>query len=57
MTWRAFRLTEWHRRIDEALRAEQRRRFPNPFEIVRLRKLKTAIKDRLAAMARKPMPA
>lgn len=57
MTWRAFRLTEWHRRIDEALRAEQRRRFPNAFELVRLRKLKTAIKHRLATMARKPMPA
>ncbi len=52
MNWRAFRLHEMHRRIDEALRAEQRRGFPNPFEIMRL-KLKLAIKDRLAMLARK----
>ncbi|MCH4152022.1 MAG: YdcH family protein [Sphingobium sp.] len=55
MKWRAFRLHELHRRIDEALRAEQRQSFPNPFEIMRLKKLKLAIKDRLAMLARKEM--
>lgn len=54
MTWSAFRLNEMHRRIDEALNAEQRRRFPNPFEVTRLKKLKLAIKDRLIAQARMP---
>lgn len=53
MNWRAFRLNEMHRRIDEGLRAEQRRSFPNPFEVMRLKKLKLAIKDRLAMLARK----
>lgn len=54
MRWKAFRLHEIHSRIDEALRAEQQRKTPNPFEITRLKKLKLAIKDRLAALARAP---
>jgi hypothetical protein len=54
MNWRAFRLHEMHKRIDEALRAEQRHRIPNPFEIMRLKKLKLAIKDRLARLSRTP---
>lgn len=54
MSWKAFRLHEIHSRIDEALRAEQQRKTPNPFETTRLKKLKLAIKDRLAALARTP---
>jgi uncharacterized protein len=54
MSWRAFRLIDMHGRIDDALRAEQRRKVPNPFEIMRLKKLKLAIKDRLAALSRTP---
>lgn len=54
MSWRVFRLHEMHKRIDEALRAEQRNTFPNPFEVMRLKKLKLALKDRLAALARTP---
>lgn len=54
MTWRTFRLHEAHKRIDETLRMEQRRTLPNPFEIMRLKKLKLAIKDRLAKVTRTP---
>lgn len=54
MSWKAFRLNEMHGRIDEALRAEQRRKVPNPFEIMRLKKLKLTIKDRLAGLSRTP---
>lgn len=54
MSWRTFRLYELHRRIDEALLAEQRRTLPNPFEVMRLKKLKLAIKDRLRKLSRKP---
>lgn len=54
MSWKAFRLNEMHGRIDAALRAEQRRKIPNPFEITRLKKLKLAIKDRIFALAREP---
>ena len=54
MSWRTFQLTELHRKIDDLIRNEQRRSFPNPFEIMRLKKRKLAVKDRLAALARKP---
>lgn len=57
MKWRTFRLYESHRRIDEALQVEQRRTFPNPFEIMRLKRLKLAIKDKLASLARQPSKA
>lgn len=54
MNWRAFRLHEMHRRIDDEIRMEQRNRFANPFRITRLKTLKQAIKDRLSALARHP---
>jgi uncharacterized protein YdcH (DUF465 family) len=47
-----FRLIERHQKLDERLRLAQRRRWADPFEIVRLKKLKLAIKDRLARIAR-----
>jgi len=45
-----------HQRIDEELRRAQTRRFADPLEIVRLKKLKLAIKDRLARLLRKRAP-
>lgn len=53
MSDRTFLLLQRHQRLDEMLRWAQARRFPDPFEIARLKKLKLAIKDRLARMARK----
>jgi len=47
-----FRLLERHQRLDERLRSAQSRRWPDPFEIVRLKKLKLMIKDRLARAAK-----
>ena len=35
-----FRLLEMHQRIDEALRRELRRPWPEPFRIIRLQQLK-----------------
>jgi uncharacterized protein len=43
-----FSLLERHQRLDERLRLAQGRRWADPFEIARLRKLKLAIKDPLA---------
>ena len=57
MTDRTFRLLERHQRLDERLRRMQASRFPDPWEILRLKKLKLAIKDRLARLARSPLAA
>ncbi|MDT9012418.1 YdcH family protein [Novosphingobium sp. APW14] len=54
MSDRVFRLMERHQKLDEALRLAQRRRLADPFVIVRLKKLKLAIKDRLARLLRRP---
>lgn len=56
MSDRAFRLLQRHQRIDEELLRAQSRRFPDPFEIMRLKKLKLAIKDRLARLVRRRAP-
>lgn len=54
MSDRVFRLLERHQKLDELLRRAQRRNWADPFEIARLKKLKLAIKDRLARMAIRP---
>jgi hypothetical protein len=53
-----FRLMNRHQQIDYALRREQARRLPDFARLQRLKKLKLAIKDRLAAltMGRAPAP-
>ena len=56
MSDRVFRLMERHQKLDDALRLAQRRRLTDPFEIVRLKKLKLAIKDRIARLLRRPRP-
>ena len=47
-----FRLTATHQRLDEAIRAEMKRRLPDSIRLLRLKKLKLAVKDRLAALMR-----
>jgi hypothetical protein len=44
-----FRLTSIHRSLDEAIRAEMRRRLPDSLKLLRLKRLKLAVKDRLSA--------
>jgi len=43
-----FRLTHIHRNLDEAIRAEMRRRLPDSLKLLRLKRLKLAVKDRLS---------
>lgn len=43
-----FRLLERHQKLDALLRLALARRWPDPAEIGRLKKMKLAIKDRLA---------
>jgi hypothetical protein len=47
---RLFRLLELHQRIDEALRRELRRHWPDPFRVSRLRKKKVRVKRRLTRL-------
>jgi uncharacterized protein YdcH (DUF465 family) len=48
-----FRLLERHQKLDDKLRQAQSRRIPDPFEVARIKKLKLALKDRLARLMRR----
>lgn len=50
MSDRLFRLMERHQKLDRALRQLQMQRWPDPFQIARLKKLKLVLKDRLARL-------
>ena len=56
MSDRLFRLMERHQQLDRALRQLQVQRWPDPFQIARLKKLKLALKDRLARLSVRRMP-
>lgn len=47
MSDRLFHLLERHQKLDERLRRIQAMRWSDPFEVVRLKKLKLILKDRL----------
>lgn len=49
MKYSFYRLLVRHQRLDEALRAEQNRPFPDFAQLQRLKRLKLRVKDRLAA--------
>jgi len=48
---RLFRLLEQHQRVDEELRRESARRWPDIFRVMQLKKMKLRIKDRLNGLA------
>ena len=51
---RLFHLLEMHQRIDDTLRRELRRRWPDPFRVAELKKLKLRVKDRLYGLTPQP---
>ncbi|HYI40356.1 MAG TPA: DUF465 domain-containing protein [Allosphingosinicella sp.] len=53
MSSSAYRLTHIHRRLDEAISSETARRLPDSLKLLRLKKLRLAVKDRLTAMMRR----
>ncbi len=53
MSDRLFRLMERHQKLDRLLTEARRRVRPNAFEVLRLKKRKLAIKDRIAAAIRR----
>ena len=54
---RLFTLLEMHQRIDDSLRRELRRRWPDPLRVIHLKKLKLRVKDRLHGLTPKLSPA
>ncbi len=42
-----YRLTLVHRRLEEEIREELKKRLPDSIRLLRLKKLKLAVKDRL----------
>ena len=54
MSNHVYRLMERHRQLDDQLRQSLSRRMVDSREIARLKKLKLAVKDRLARMMRGP---
>ena len=54
MNTHIYRLTVLHRKLDDPVRRERGPRGGDPFRLLRLKKLKLAVKDRLAMLARRP---
>jgi uncharacterized protein len=50
MSDRYYSLLERHQKLDEALRLARRKRWVDPFEIARIKKLKLLVKDRLSRL-------
>jgi hypothetical protein len=48
-----YRLSVIHRRLDDEIRRELKRRFPDTIRLLRLKKLKLSVKDRLHRHLRK----
>jgi hypothetical protein len=57
MSSATYRLTHIHRRLDEAIAGEASRRLPDSLRLLRLKRLRLAVKDRLAALMRRSMAA
>jgi uncharacterized protein len=56
MSYREYLLLERHQRLDSLLRLAQSRLVPDPSEVGRLKKMKLALKDRLAKLRRHSRP-
>ncbi len=48
MTAAFFRLSIIHGKLDDEIRSELRRRFPDTIRLLRLKKVRLAVKDRLS---------
>lgn len=57
MSSSTYRLTLIHRSLDDSIRKELKRSRPDNFRLLRLKKMRLAVKDRLTALMRREMPA
>jgi hypothetical protein len=53
MSSSTYRLTQTHRRLDDAIKEEMRRRLPDSLKLLRLKRLRLAVKDRLFRLMRR----
>ena len=53
MSDRFFRLLVQHQKLDDALRVEQKRPFPDLIKLQKLKRLKLRIKDRISVLMRR----
>lgn len=49
-----YRLTQIHRKLDDQIRSELLRRLPDAIKLLRLKKMRLAVKDRIARHFRTP---
>jgi hypothetical protein len=49
-----YRLSQLHKQLDEEIRGELRRRLPDTIRLLRLKKLKLQVKDRLHGLLMRP---
>jgi hypothetical protein len=54
MTPFVYKLSVVHRRLDDEIRRELKRRIPDSLRLLRLKKLKLAVKDRLHGLTLEP---
>jgi hypothetical protein len=57
MSSSTYRLTQTHRRLDDAITREMRKRLPDSLKLLRLKKLRLLVKDRLARLMRRTVAA
>jgi hypothetical protein len=53
MSSSTYRLTQTHRRLDDAISREMSRRLPDSLKLLRLKKLRLLVKDRLSTLMRR----
>lgn len=57
MSASTYRLTLIHKSLDDSIRSESRARFPDSLRLLRLKRLKLAVKDRLSGLMRRELVA
>lgn len=57
MSASTYRLTLIHKSLDEQIRRELKARVPDSLRLLRLKKLKLAVKDRLTGLMRRELAA
>ena len=53
MSSATYRLTNIHRSLDDAIQRELTRRLPDSLRLLRLKRMRLAVKDRLHALMRR----